>query len=728
MAPVHIPILGFLLGFFVVAWVGATIARPLTGDDPKPGHLVLGATLAIAVYALFMSLMGMAGALRIGVVVTLPAVLLIILWHNHYRLRWKTGGVRKLDWSLWRPPDLPTRIIFWLVIIYQAGMFINALAPHVNPDAEISHYLFIRRYLQAGLVTVFPENAFSYYPQALEMSVLTAFSRAGERGPEAGNLCYWFMQLLLMGWVVDFCARRGKPRVGWHLAAAVSGLFYWPVIAYSGYVDGGVALFSLAGVFTYFDWLERRNRHADTGAPTKLRYPRFLWRWRQAGFTELALSGFFLGTACASKYSALPIAALVFLHVLWIVATDNVHRRTAMMSFLGFLLFFVIPIVPWYLRNLLATGNPVFPFMRGLFGGPELTLADDVSTWAGWGLPISALGYILYPVKLAWFSPLGDSIISVPRMYMTWLFALAPLAGILLIHRRLERIAAIWCFVFFSLVFFAMNLQTRYFLPFTILALWLVCEWLETLASISPASELAANERAKTRRKPAWARWVVFLIVLIPFATQLDQVRNHFITRLPYLSGHLDRPEYEESVWPSAAVFERANELADDENKVCIFSLRTYRLTAPYILPPKDMFSLDLSSAEMLQRLEGAEVRYLLMESRVRRAGVLFHWCLENAEQGEGGSAFSEPELLAAVGERDVERSLARELLRHRGGRRYRDSDGVWRWSIDLDKLRRPELAGILPFLAHVKQLESEGLLIPVKVYGEWELYEIAHM
>jgi hypothetical protein len=693
MAPVHIPILGFLLGFFVVAWVGAAIVRPRGGDGRTPGDLVLGATVAIAVYALFMSLMGMAGAVRIGVALTLPAILLVLLWHTFFGLRWKVGGVWKLDWSGWRPPDLQTRIIFWLLVIYQAGMFINALAPHVNPDAEISHYLFIKRYLQTGIVTVFPENAFSYYPQALEMAVLNAFSRAADRGPEAANLCFWFMQLLLMGWVVDFCARRGKPRVGWHLAAAVSGLFYWPVIAYSGYVDGGVALFSLAGVFTYFDRLERRNRHA--------------------GFTELALPGFLLGTACASKYSALPIAALVFLHVLWIVAADNVHRRTTFISFLGFLLFFVIPIAPWYLRNLLATGNPVFPFMRGLFGGPELTLADDVNTWAGWGLPVSALGYILYPFKLAWFSPLGNSIISVPRMYMTWLFGLAPIAGILLFHRRLERIAAIWCFIFFSFVYFTMNLQNRYFITFTALALWLVVEWLESFVPRTPVGKSQA------------ARWIVFVIVMIPFATQLDLVRNHFIQRSPYILGSLSRDEYIAHVWPSADVFRAANELATEDDKVLILSLRTYNLTAPYEIPSGETFRPDLTPERMLGGLADSNIRYLLMESRVRRAATLIDWCLANGGRDEGELVFDENGLLSAVGQLDVQRGLARELLRHRGGRRYRDIDGVWRWSIDLDKFRRPELTGILGFLANVKQLESERLLLPVKIYGEWELYEI---
>ncbi len=726
MAPVHIPILAFLFGFFIIAWLGAMMCRPLMRIRPKPEHLVVGATTAIAAYALYMTLVGMIGGLGKAFHYTIGAFIVVGLWYINYMMRWDGRQRPKLDWEWWRPPDTPTWIIFWLLVVFQLVMFVNALAPFINPDAEHSHYLFVSSYIESGRITIDPQNAFSYYPQAIEMAVLTAFSRAGEYGPDAANLCFWFMQLLLVGWLIDFCARRDKQRVGYLLAAAVCGLFYWPVIAYSGYADGAVALFSVAGVFCYLDWIERRGKPIEEKPPPKLKHLTIFWRWQQVGFTRLALCGFFIGTACVAKYSALFVAVLVFLHLLWILIADSLTRKRTWAAFLGFLVFFLIAVLPFYGRNLLVTGNPVFPFMRGLFGGPELTLADDVSTWTGWGIPITFRNYIIYPFRLAWFYPLGVNWFRVPYMYMTWLFALAPIAGVLLLHRRLARIVAIWCFVFFSFAFFVMNLQTRYFLTFTILALWLVVEWLETFCPSARSVQATGEGAADTRRKPTLAKWIVFLIVLVPFATQLDLARNHFIQRAPYLFGGMSRNEYIAHVWPSFEVFQAANELGDEQNRVMIFSHRTYYLTAPYVKPSAETISIDASSEGMLNDLAANNVRYLLMESRIRRAGALIDWCLENGDASEGEMTFDEDRLLEEVGQRDVSRDLARELLQHRGGVRFTGDDGRWRWKIDLDNFRKPELRAILRLLAEIKGFESEGLLSPVKVYGEWELYEIA--
>ena len=207
-------------------------------------------------------------------------------------------------------------------------------------------------------------------------------------------MCFWFMQILLIGWLIDWCARSGRIRVGYMLAAAVAGIFYWPVIAYSGYVDGGVALFTLAGLTLYFDWLLHRDKPVPSAPEPKARFVKPFHRLRQAGFGELMMAGLFIGTACASKYSALPAAALIFLHLIWLLIADRGRNRTTL-AFLGFAILFLVPVIPWYGRNIMATGNPVFPFLRSVFGGPEPTIADDISTWSNWGLATSIRNYLI---------------------------------------------------------------------------------------------------------------------------------------------------------------------------------------------------------------------------------------------------------------------------------------------------------------------------------------------
>lgn len=477
-----IPIAGFLLGFFIVPLVGSLYAVNYAAG-PRPRQVLIGATAGIAIYALYMTLAGLGGGLRHAAVLTWVGAAAAACW---VVARYVSTGrkSRRVDWSAWRPPDLQSRILLWLLIIFQVGMFVNALAPFVSLDAETYHHVFIRNFITSGHIGVIAGDPYSYYPLSLEVVTSTAFAIGG---PEASNLCLLFMQLLLLGWIIDWLAQAGRAREGYILATLICGLAFWPELSYSGFVDIGVATFAIAGAITFFDWLQNRSL--------------------KGSHSTILLAGLFAGAAAASKHSALPLAALIFVHLVWLVMADRRNRRSAVLAFLGFALMFLIPVAPWYIRNLIITGNPVFPFLRSIFGGPESLLGDDIGTWSSWGLPITLKNYIIYPLKLAWFYSVDYiPLIRFPYVYMTWLFALVPISGILLLHRRISRIIAIWCFVFFNFAFFMMNLQTRYFVPFTILALSLVAGWLETFVSATPAPELG-NSLSPRERVGVRDRW-----------------------------------------------------------------------------------------------------------------------------------------------------------------------------------------------------------------------------
>ena len=158
MASAYTSLLSFLLGFFIIALLGAMIARPLSGASPRPFHLILGATAAIAVHSLLMTIVGMAGGLRYSFPVTLGAFLIVAAWYIAYTIRWGGHKRGKFDWSSWRPPDAPTIILIVLLVLFQLLMLLNALAPYINPDAEISHYLFIRNYIESDKSRSFPRT------------------------------------------------------------------------------------------------------------------------------------------------------------------------------------------------------------------------------------------------------------------------------------------------------------------------------------------------------------------------------------------------------------------------------------------------------------------------------------------------------------------------------------------------------------------------------------------
>jgi len=122
------------------------------------------------------------------------------------------------------------------------------------------------------------------------------------------------------------------------------------------------------------------------------------WRW-------LLLSGLFAGFTAATKYQGL-IAALG-LGALTLLAG---YGRRRIRPLLGFAFAGLVSLGPWYARNLIATGNPVFPLMTGLFGRNAWSVSYDriaAAAVPGAGrlagavaLPIRAVGGLLHPLRL----------------------------------------------------------------------------------------------------------------------------------------------------------------------------------------------------------------------------------------------------------------------------------------------------------------------------------------
>lgn len=104
-------------------------------------------------------------------------------------------------------------------------------------------------------------------------------------------------------------------------------------------LDTGLTFFLTLGLYSFTTWIYNRDQ-----------------RW-------LVLSGVFLGLSCGIKYTAIFTAILIFLAT---IVFDIRERKLRHAVIFGLVTFAVG--IPWYIRNVIYTGNPVFPFMPGLFG------------------------------------------------------------------------------------------------------------------------------------------------------------------------------------------------------------------------------------------------------------------------------------------------------------------------------------------------------------------------
>jgi 4-amino-4-deoxy-L-arabinose transferase-like glycosyltransferase len=216
-------------------------------------------------------------------------------------------------------------------------------------------------WLREGAIHVLPRNFYSYMP--VNSSLLYAYG-LGSLGAWTAQAIHWWCGVL----TVLICGCLGR-RVftdggGWWGATIMATAPATVHLAASGGSDLVVTMYA-AGA-----WLALLRTSDDGGRPMR-------W-WLLAG----ALAGMAAGT----KYTAigtviLPLAVGgIVLHRPWRRGTMAGLIGGAGVATLGGTLTFG----PWILRNLIATGAPLYPFMTGPFRALVATDPETLERFSGW--------------------------------------------------------------------------------------------------------------------------------------------------------------------------------------------------------------------------------------------------------------------------------------------------------------------------------------------------------
>lgn len=144
-----------------------------------------------------------------------------------------------------------------------------------------------------------------------------------------------------------FAAAGRVGRVGRALVLGAPA-FLWQM--FSAYADLATALYASLGVFALAYAMQEGSRR---------------WLWA---------SGVLMGFALATKYTALLTAGLWgVVGLVWLLRAGQSELTPTLVG--AGLLAGVIG-APWYLRNYLWTGNPVYPFAYEIFGGKNWSQAQ----------------------------------------------------------------------------------------------------------------------------------------------------------------------------------------------------------------------------------------------------------------------------------------------------------------------------------------------------------------
>ena len=393
--------------------------------------------LTISGYAVF--LLGVTGSLETsGICLLLISLAFISV----------TGWLRPLLTA----PAAPAGRCIWeqlaavlLGILLLADFFL-VLTPEMGKDALIYHLAVPKLYLLHHGFYFIPGNVFAGYPLLGEMHYLLALFLQNDILAKAMNYAVLWGILLGMGLFARFLLQE-------HVFPALSMLIFLSIpsvfaVSHMAYNDLFVTFFTLAAFYSFL-------------------------RWSEQGMTVwLILCGVFSGSAAACKYTALLLTPLGCLGILWWASRRRAETLQALRLLALYLAAAFIAGSPFYLKNWIMTGNPLYPFFYGIFGGrgwdaDQARLYDLFIQNLGMGRTI--LDYLLLPwnvsLRAKMDSPQFDGVLG-PIFLLTLPF----LAGL----RRWETpIRAVLVYALLSFLFWVSSAQQiRYLIPlFPLLAL-----------------------------------------------------------------------------------------------------------------------------------------------------------------------------------------------------------------------------------------------------------------
>jgi hypothetical protein len=392
------------------------------------------------------------------------------------------------------PPALLLAAVLALVV---AALWAQALRPIVAWDADVYHLTVPRLWLEHGGFRRIPYNVYSNWPLAVQMLfglALTVKDHILATGIHFG------LGVLLAVVAGAAAARGAAPLWGWITAAL---LLVHPVLLFEiriAYVDVACGFFLFAGFLAL-------HRALDDVADER--------RW-------LLAAGLACGLLAGSKINGIFGAAAIAA----VYAGSRLRRGARLRSLARPLLVFAVPVaalwLPWLVKSWWLTGNPVYPLLYGVFGGPEWSAALG-RAHREWSLAIamggSARDFLLLPFRVLFLGA---------EEYERFEGGFHPLAGILLpaallaarrepLVRRALAVAGLW-----FLLWAATYQQRRYLIP--------------VLPLLAVASAIGARAlAARWLPRPALAARGLAAVL----AVALVQANAHYLRQAPRLYAAL---------------------------------------------------------------------------------------------------------------------------------------------------------------------------------------------
>jgi hypothetical protein len=332
-------------------------------------RIVLSLALGLGALGFWIFGLGMVGLLDTG---WIAATLLgLSLWVGPGVPFWSAGprqAVRAAR-DAWRSAEPLARVSAVLASVIGVLAFLHSVSPPWDYDGLMYHLVGPRTFLSAARLFPVPESFFLNGPFTGEMLFTIGMGFGDDVFPKLIHLTWG---LLLVASAYAAGRRWVGTRGGWLSAVALLSVPALPVWAAFAYVDITWSVFEFLALMAAVSWWSTRSV-----------------RW-------LVLSGLMTGLAMGTKYLGLMGFAVLGLFVL-VASLTRDGWKSALRASLAIGVPAVLVASPWYLKNMVWLGNPVFPLYFGARGWNETHLEMYSTFLASFGVGRSPLDYLLLP-------------------------------------------------------------------------------------------------------------------------------------------------------------------------------------------------------------------------------------------------------------------------------------------------------------------------------------------
>jgi hypothetical protein len=456
---------------------------------------------------------------------------------------------------------------------------LHALTPPWDYDGLMYHLLGPRLFLQAGQILPLPDTWQANGPFTIEM--LYTLGLAWDSDTFA-KLLHYFCAVWLVLATFAFGQRHQGRAEAWLAVALLLGVPIFPNWVASAGADMAWALYEFLALYALMLWRERYQNRL------------------------LLLAALMMGFALGSKYLALGGLGILGLWILW--RGRGIGWGRAIKYGLAFGGLAILIALPWYAKNWLLAGNPLYPF---LFGGLEWDaerLDYLMAYLQSFGVGRGFVDYLLLPWSLytqnTQFGTLGIAL-EIPGL-------LLPAAILYPFGQRRKVLNAVACIAGMHFVAWALgSQQTRFLLPV-----------FPALALLGASGLWSLIRRVQVRWK--WAVALAYLLVGVAVsATLLLQVIMFGIVQpTNVILGRQSKSEFLEQrlVDFSALQFVR-NNLSPNERALMMWDGMGYYCDAR-CLPDADqsnwtrLIETTSTPMEIAARLQAKGVTHLLFNRR----------------------------------------------------------------------------------------------------------------